>query len=281
MALKVANGGVAWTDWDPTIEAESGRGRVPEVAAVRVHAPVVCDQGYANERGIRIMGDVPIFVAQDSADVWAQPELFRSTPTDRRSRACRPTTSARPASSGATRSTAGTRMAADGYAWWIARMRAALELVDLVRIDHFRGFEAYWEVPGDRRPPTNGRWVKGPGARALRRAREGAGATLPIVAENLGVITPEVEAIRERFGFPGMAILQFAFGKDPQAPTFLPHNYPRESSSSTPARTTTTPPSAGGRGEGGDSTRTAGRSRPNGECARATSAPTARRCTGT
>jgi 4-alpha-glucanotransferase len=115
-----------------------------------------------------------------------------------------------------------------GYVWWIERFRALLALVDYVRIDHFRGFEAAWEVPGDASTAMRGEWVKGPGA-ALFEAVQAALNTdrLPFVAENLGVITPEVEALRERLGLPGMAILQFAFGSDPQAPDFKPHNYPR------------------------------------------------------
>src|SRR5207247_6144342 len=107
------------------------------------------------------------------------------------------------------------RMAADGYAWWVERMRAALDIFDFVRMDHFRGFEAYWSVPAGEATAEGGRWVQGPGAQLFRTLRKALGP-LPIVAENLGVITPEVEAIREKFGFPGMAVLQFAFGKDPQ-----------------------------------------------------------------
>ena len=115
-----------------------------------------------------------------------------------------------------------------GYAWWIERFRALLATVDRVRIDHFRGFEASWEVPGDATTAVNGRWVKGPGAALFRAVQAALSADrLPFVAENLGVITPEVEALREQFDFPGMAILQFAFGSDPQAPDFQPHNYPR------------------------------------------------------
>jgi 4-alpha-glucanotransferase len=117
-------------------------------------------------------------------------------------------------------------MAADGYCWWTERMRSAFQTYDIVRMDHFRGFEAYWEVPASETTAINGRWVKGPGS-DLFRALEAQLGKLPIVAENLGVITPEVEAIREEFGFPGMAVFQFAFGNDPQAPTFRPHNYPR------------------------------------------------------
>jgi 4-alpha-glucanotransferase len=98
--------------------------------------------------------------------------------------------------------------------------------VDRVRLDHFRGFEAYWEIPGGEKTAVKGKWVKGPGAALFEAVRKALGP-LPIVAENLGVITPEVEALREKFGFPGMAILQFAWGSDPQGSTFLPHNYHR------------------------------------------------------
>ena len=118
-------------------------------------------------------------------------------------------------------------LAAEGYAWWIRRMRAAFRMYDLVRIDHFRGFEAYWEVPGDAETAENGRWAPGPGA-ALFDAIIAALGPLPIVAENLGLITPAVEELRERFDFPGMSILQFAFGGDGQAKEFKPHNFPRE-----------------------------------------------------
>jgi 4-alpha-glucanotransferase len=119
------------------------------------------------------------------------------------------------------------RMEATGYKWWIDRFRATFEVVDMVRLDHFRGFEAYWEIPAGDPTAINGRWVKGPGAKLFEALARALGA-LPIVAENLGVITPEVEALRNQFGFPGMSVLQFAFGTDPQAPTFRPHNYPRE-----------------------------------------------------
>ena len=114
-----------------------------------------------------------------------------------------------------------------GYQWWVERLRSALRLYDVVRIDHFRGFEAYWEVPGLETTAVNGCWVKGPGRELFSVLRKELG-DLPIIAENLGVITPEVEDIRHEFGFPGMAILQFAFGKDPQAPRFKPHNYVRD-----------------------------------------------------
>jgi len=161
-------------------------------------------------------------VSHDSADAWAQPELFQfdtvsGVPPDYFS---------------ATGQLWGNplyrwdRLAKDGYRWWIERMRAALGLFDMVRMDHFRGFQAFWEVPASETTAIRGQWVKGPGAELFRSLVAALGR-LPLVAENLGVITPEVEAIREEFGFPGMAILQFAFGKDPQGPSFRPHNYPR------------------------------------------------------
>jgi 4-alpha-glucanotransferase len=117
-------------------------------------------------------------------------------------------------------------MAETGYAWWIERFRAALRLVDIIRLDHFRGFEASWQIPAGEKTAVNGKWVKGPGADLFKAVQKALG-DLPIVAETLGVITPEVTALRDRFGFPGMGILQFAFGIDPQAPEFKPHNYTR------------------------------------------------------
>ena len=178
-------------------------------------------KSYCNKRGIRIMGDIPIYVAHDSADVWARPDLFwldeyghplkvAGVPPDYFS---------------ATGQLWGNPiyrwelMQQNGFRWWIERFRAALTMFDLVRVDHFRGFEAYWEIPGGETTAIHGKWVKGPGA-AIFEAVSKALGELPIVAENLGVITPEVEAIRHQFGFPGMAILQFAFSIDPHGAHF-------------------------------------------------------------
>jgi 4-alpha-glucanotransferase len=180
------------------------------------------------ERGIRLMGDLPIYVAHDSADVWANPMAFKLREDGR------PLVQAGvpPDYFSATGQLWGNpiydweAMHANGYAWWIRRLRAAFELFDIVRIDHFRGFEAYWEVPGDASTAEKGRWVKGPGA-ALFEAVTSALGPVPIVAENLGLITPAVEALRERFGYPGMSILQFAFGTDEESHQFRPHNFPR------------------------------------------------------
>ena len=242
MAVKEAHGGEAvWSRWQPEIAArrpealqEWKRRLSEDIEAIEFAQFLFFRQWrrlheYARERGIQIMGDLPIYVAHDSADVWANRDLFQldaqgdpavmsGVPPDYFS---------------ATGQLWGNpiyrwdRMAESGFGWWIERLRAALELVDIVRVDHFRGLEAYWEVPAGETTAQNGRWVKGPGA-ALFEALQKALGELPIVAENLGVITPEVEAIRTQFGFPGMAVLQFVFGNDPQAPDFKPHNYPRD-----------------------------------------------------
>jgi 4-alpha-glucanotransferase len=241
MALKERNHGIAWTRWEP-----GARDRDPQaldkyreelarpVATQKFLQFVFFEQWrelreYARERGVRIMGDLPIYVAHDSADVWVNREYFHLDAQGN------PTVVAGvpPDYFSQTGQLWGNpiyrwdALARDGYRWWLDRFRAAFEMADLIRLDHFRGFEAYWEVPASEPTAVNGQWVKGPGA-ALFHAAKAALGELPFVAENLGVITPEVEAIREEFGFPGMAVLQFAFGTDAQAPTFRPHNYPRE-----------------------------------------------------
>jgi 4-alpha-glucanotransferase len=183
---------------------------------------------YANRLGIGIFGDIPIFVAYDSADVWANRQLFL---LDEKGR---PTVVAGvpPDYFSSTGQLWGNplydwdAMASNGYGWWIERFRCSFAICDMVRIDHFRGFESHWEVPATEKTAVNGRWAPGPGD-ALFYAVEGALGQLPIIAEDLGVITPEVEELRDRFSFPGMKILQFAFGSGPQNP-YLPHNHIRE-----------------------------------------------------
>jgi 4-alpha-glucanotransferase len=242
MAVKAAHGDRAWAEWEPDIARR-------EPAAVdrwsaRAHRDIRMHQltqflffeqwqrlrEACRARSIDILGDLPIFVAHDSADVWARRELFRLDAGGR------PTVVAGvpPDYFSATGQLWGNPHYAwhvlerTGYEWWIARIRALLASVDRVRIDHFRGFEAAWEIPAGARTAAGGEWVKGPGPRLFQAMQSALGLPqLPFVAENLGVITPDVEALREQFGLPGMAILQFAFGTDPQAPDFKPHNYPR------------------------------------------------------
>jgi 4-alpha-glucanotransferase len=180
---------------------------------------------YANERGINIIGDVPIFVAYQSADVWVHQELFELDENGR------PTVVAGvpPDYFSNTGQLWGNPLyrwdahESTGYAWWISRMRHALKLFDLVRIDHFRGFAGYWEIPANADTAIHGRWMPGPGAK-LFEAFEKAFGELPIIAEDLGMITPDVVELRDRFKLPGMRILQFAFAED-ESHHFLPHHY--------------------------------------------------------
>ena len=240
-ALKDAHGGAAWTTWErgaalrqPAALARWREQLAPGIQRYRVEQYLFFVQFNAlreacRAHGIRIMGDLPIYVAHDSADVWADPHSFKLREDGR------PLVQAGvpPDYFSATGQLWGNpiydwdAMHADGYSWWIRRLRAAFDSFDLVRIDHFRGFEAYWEVDGDAPTAVDGRWVKGPGA-ALFEAVTKALGPLPIVAENLGVITPAVEALREQFHYPGMSILQFAFGLDPDSGEFRPHNFPRD-----------------------------------------------------
>jgi 4-alpha-glucanotransferase len=181
----------------------------------------------AKSRGISIIGDVPIFVAHDSADVWCRPDLFSLQPDGQ------PTVVAGvpPDYFSATGQRWGNplyRLEAhekEGYAWWTSRLKAAFALYDIVRIDHFRGFAAYWEIPATEATAVKGRWVPGPGRRLFDAAKKALG-NMPIIAEDLGVITPDVEELRDGLGYPGMRILQFAFGDDPKAAEFRPESYP-------------------------------------------------------
>ena len=240
-ACKGVYKGAVWTDWEAAIRhrhavalKEWGTKLWREIEILKYWQFEFFRQWaklktHCHDHGIRIMGDIPIYVAHDSADVWAHPELFHLDEQGK------PTVVAGvpPDYFSATGQLWGNPiyrwevLANSGYSWWIDRFRASLDLFDLVRLDHFRGFEAYWEVPASASNAIGGRWVKGPGLQFFHALQAELGE-LPVVAENLGVITPEVEAIRKQFGFPGMSLLQFAFGNDPQGPSFRPHNYSRE-----------------------------------------------------
>ncbi|MFO7729123.1 MAG: 4-alpha-glucanotransferase [Spirochaetia bacterium] len=188
---------------------------------------------YAHERGVRLFGDIPIFVSPDSADVWANPELFILDAHSRPSVVA----GVPPDYFSSTGQRWGNPLyrweehRRNGFSWWVSRIRKTLEQVDMVRIDHFRGFEAYWEIPVQEPTAVKGRWVKAPGRELFKRVAQELGE-LPIVAEDLGVITPEVDALRREFGFPGMKVLQFAFEPDGDGGIkadnpFLPHNHQR------------------------------------------------------
>jgi 4-alpha-glucanotransferase len=186
-------------------------------------------KAHANQRGIRIVGDAPIFIAYQSAEVWARPELFELDALGR------PTVVAGvpPDAFSATGQRWGNPLyrwpehAKEGYGWWVQRIRHTFEWVDVVRIDHFRGFAGYWEIDANEPTAVKGRWLDGPGA-ALFEAIAAALGPLPVIAEDLGVITPDVLALRKGFDFPGMRILHFAFGGD-SGNLYLPHNHEADS----------------------------------------------------
>jgi 4-alpha-glucanotransferase len=241
MAGKDFHQGVVWTEWnsglahrDPSalshwrkkLSAEIEVNKFAQFEFFRQWEEL---KSRCQRHGIRIMGDIPIYVAHDSADVWAHREMFQLNEDGRP----KVVAGVPPDYFSATGQLWGNPiyrwdvLARSGYRWWIDRFRASLKLFDMVRLDHFRGFEAYWEVPADATTAIRGKWVRGP-RRELFEVLQKELKELPVVAENLGVITPEVESLRQEFGFPGMSLLQFAFGNDPQGPSFRPHNYTRE-----------------------------------------------------
>src|SRR5262249_42721283 len=241
MTLKDIHDGVAWAHWerefvrrDPGALERAHQQFTEEIESHKFIQYMFFRQWkklrqHGQDRGIRIMGDLPIYVAHDSADVWSNPEFFLLDENGNPKKVA----GVPPDYFSATGQLWGNpiynweKLRETGYRWWIERFRAAFQLFDMVRVDHFRGFEAYWEIPAGEATAINGRWTKAPGVEVFTAVQSTLGE-LPIVAENLGVITPEVEAIRSRFHLPGMAILQFAFGTDPQGPTFRPHNYSRD-----------------------------------------------------
>src|ERR1700691_3681112 len=241
MACKNVYKNAVWADWDVEIRTrnlsalkEWGERLGPQIGIHKFAQFEFFRQWekirtHCAKYGIKIMGDVPIYVAHDSADVWSHPELFSLDEHSRPSAVA----GVPPDYFSATGQLWGNPLyrwdvsAASGHRWWIDRFRASLKMFDLVRLDHFRGFEAYWEIPAVASTAQGGKWIKGPGAEFFRTVKAEL-KTLPFVAENLGVITPEVEAMRKEFGLPGMSLLQFAFGNDPQGPSFRPHNYSRE-----------------------------------------------------
>jgi len=239
MALKQRYGGAVWSCWSgeaacPTPEVKERLMReCSEEIAVQSYLQwqlfrqwhgLRC---YANQRGIAVIGDIPIFVAYDSADVWSRRELFllddKGTP--------QVVAGVPPDYFSATGQLWGNplydwqRMEQEGYSWWVDRFRCLFEQFDLVRVDHFRGFEAAWNIPANATTAVDGVWVTGPGER-LFDALQSALGRLPIIAEDLGVITPEVLALRDRYGFPGMKILQFGFDAELDDRD-LPHNHVR------------------------------------------------------
>src|SRR6266699_577281 len=238
-ALKDAHNGVAWNEWEPALvrRTPAALTRAREQLQEQVEAQMFYQflffrqwfalKHYCHERGIKLVGDLPIFVAHDSADVWTNPEQFKLD----KNGAPVVVAGVPPDYFSTTGQLWGNplynwdRMLDDGFKWWIKRVEATLSVVDIVRVDHFRGFAACWEIPGGDKTAERGRWVEAPGKELFTAIRKTLGS-LPIIAEDLGVITPDVEKLRDDFGFPGMRILQFAFSSDPKK-IDLPHNYHR------------------------------------------------------
>ncbi len=237
MAAKDYHGGVVWTQWDKGLvhrDESALKSWQKKLADEILYYKFIQFQffeqwkelrAYANDKGIKIIGDMPIFIAYDSADLWAHKELFTVD------------------SEGSLETVAGVPpdyfsetgqlwgnplyrwkvMEQDDFLWWRQRFAQLFEMIDIIRIDHFRGFDAYWEIPGTATTAQTGRWVKAPGEKLFLTVKKYLGE-LPIIAEDLGVITKSVTELRERLSFPGMKIMQFAFGTNMER-KFLPHNY--------------------------------------------------------
>ncbi len=237
MALKDLHAGRPWWEWsaeyrmrerDALVQAREAQQETIERHAFQQYLffrQWLALKEHANRKGLQIIGDIPIFVAYDSSDVWANPELFALEPDG----SLQVQAGVPPDYFSETGQLWGNPLyrwdvhSRSGYRWWVDRMRSVLSLVDIVRLDHFRGFYDYWEIPGNAKTAIDGRWVPGPGEEFFVRIRQALGE-LPIIAEDLGYLHPGVYDLRDQLGLPGMKILVFAFG-DEHANLFLPHNY--------------------------------------------------------
>jgi len=227
-ALKEANSGVAWTEWRRKTNARGQDVLDQQFMQFVFFRQWKALKKYCNDLNIEIIGDIPIFISHDSSDVWAHPELFdldeRGFP--------RTIAGVPPDYFSETGQCWGNPlyrwdiMERTGYHWWIERVKSMFNIVDIIRLDHFRGFEKFWEIPAGSQTAVNGHWVAGPGDRIFE-ALEKALGKLPFIAEDLGYITPEVHQLRDRWGFPGMRVLQFAFGDESVDNPHKPFNYIR------------------------------------------------------
>jgi len=240
MAIKDLQGGASWHTWEPKL-AKRHHDALAEIQGQLTNEIFYYKfvqfeffrqwselKSYANMRGIQIIGDIPIYVSHDSADVWSHPEIFSLHPETGEAALM---AGVPPDYFSETGQLWGNpvynwpELQNQDFHWWVQRFQAMLDYVDIIRIDHFRGFEAFWAVKHGEKTAMNGEWIKAPGIALFETIGRKLGK-LPVLAEDLGVITPEVEALRDRFEFPGMKILQFAFGSDADNP-FLPYNFHR------------------------------------------------------
>lgn len=228
LALREANGGALWTEW--TVNTPDGDELFFwQFVQYEFFSQWSTVKSYANSKGIKIIGDIPIYVAFDSADVWANPRQFKLDKNRRPScvAGVPPDYFSEDGQLWGNPLYDWSYMKKDGYSWWSRRIEYMLRLFDGVRIDHFRGFESFWSIPADAKTAKEGKWVKGPGRAIVDKIREIAGDRL-IIAEDLGDITPAVSSLLKYSKFPGMRVFQFAFLGDDQTP-HLPHNYVKNS----------------------------------------------------
>lgn len=237
MAIKDYNNGVSWNTWDEDIKSR-------KIEAVKKYSELLKDEiefymflqflfykqwkalkTYANKKGIKIVGDIPIYVAEDSADVWANTKLFMldENLVPKEVSGCPPDAFSETGQLWGNPIYDWEAMSKNNYAWWVERVRAALKLFDVIRIDHFRGFESYWAIPYADETAINGEWKKGPGIKVFEAIKDELG-DIEVIAEDLGYITQEVKDLLKECNYPGMKVLQFAF--DPTGDSeYLPHNY--------------------------------------------------------
>ncbi|MDR2516587.1 MAG: 4-alpha-glucanotransferase [Spirochaetaceae bacterium] len=243
MAIKQKYAGRAWLAWEKPLRCRDGaalRNAAHELAAeVEYHRFVQflafrqwrALKAYANGRGVLVIGDMPIYVALDSADTWAESDLFQLDAERRplRVAGCPPDPFSETGQRWGNPLYDWDHNAGTGFAWWLERLRAAFRLYDVVRIDHFRGFESYYSIDAAARDARDGKWVKGPDAAFINAVKEALPGAA-IIAEDLGYLTGEVRALLARSGFPGMKIVQFAFdSREPGSRSYMPHNYERNS----------------------------------------------------
>lgn len=237
MALKDYFGGISWNKWekkiafrDPDIMEHYKDKLIRQIEYHKFLQYIFFSQwmelkAYANKRGVKIIGDMPLFISHDSSDVWSKRSYFELDGSGNPAKVA----GVPPDYFSETGQLWGNphyrwdEIEKDGFKWWKDRIDLLLSMVDIIRIDHFRGFESYWEIPAGEKTAKKGCWVKAPG-RKLFRALKAYKGDLPVIAEDLGFITREVEELKNEFGFPGMKILQFTFGRGSEE-RFLPHNY--------------------------------------------------------
>jgi len=225
-ALREANDEAPWTEWNPEKNIDAADIAEHQFIQYEFHRQWRELKRYCNGRGIAIIGDIPIFVAHDSADVWANRNLFdldeAGNPLN--------VAGVPPDYFSETGQLWGNplyrwdELERSGYVWWIDRVRAAIRMTDIVRLDHFRGFEKFWRIPAGSPTAAFGAWAEGPGNRFFQALKNALGG-LPFIAEDLGYITPEVHALRDRWNFPGMRVLQFAFGDESVDNPHKPYNF--------------------------------------------------------